>query len=161
MIQRKQTIYLLLAFICNVLLLFFPIFVLTAVNGGEEQVGYFGAYGIETETYSQSYPVFVVFIIMAIMTAFSIALYKNRKRQLLVCRFNLIFHTLITLGFVTFYYAGRGVITEQIEESGASNASLDTGLGFFLCVAAIPFILLAIRGIRADEALLRSIDRIR
>lgn len=161
MIQRKQTIYLLLAFICNILLFFFPIFSLSAKSFGSEQVGFFGPYGIESADYSQSFPVFLVYIVMSILTALGIALYKNRRKQLVMCRLNLIFHGMIALGLITFYYVGKNIAIDRITEKGMSDAHVGVEAGFFLVIAAIPFILLAIRGIRADEELLRSIDRIR
>ena len=162
MIQRKQTIYLLLAFICNLLLLFFPLFELEVTSSfGSKQSFSFGATGIEGGDDAAFYPVYILYMIMAILTALGIALFKNRARQLLVCRLNIIFHMLITVGLFTVYYAGKGVVMDRLQEKGFSNVEVYTGIGFYLVIAAIPFILLAIRGIRADEALLKSLDRLR
>ena len=161
MIQRKQSLYLLLAFICNVLMFVFPVFSVSAKSLGATYEGYFGPFGLESEDYSQSFPIFIVYIVMAILTAVGIALYKNRSRQLMLCRLNLIFHILIAVGYLTFYYAGKGAVMDRMSDKGFSDISFGVEIGFFLLVAAIPFILLAIRGIKADMILLQSIERLR
>lgn len=161
MIQRKQTIYLLLAFIMVLLLFFFPIFSLKAVKFGQEYGGSFGAYGIQGEDYNQGFPMYLLYAFMALLTAMSIAFFKNRKKQLLLCRINFIVHLLIVIGLTVFYYVGKGIAEERMADFGFSHPEFSVDLGYFFAVATIPFILLAIRGIKADEALLSSIDRIR
>ena len=79
----------------------------------------------------------------------------------MICRLNLIIHALVSLGLLTFYYVGKSIALDRLKEKGFSDPQFGVGVGFFLCIAAIPFIILAIRGIRGDEQLLRSIDRIR
>ncbi|MBD3636835.1 MAG: DUF4293 domain-containing protein [Crocinitomicaceae bacterium] len=161
MIQRKQTIYLALAFICVTLVLFFPIYNISAESSGEVYHGALSVHGIEGEDYAQAFPLYLVIAVMLLLSAVGIALYKNRPRQLMICRINLIIHFLVAITLTTFYYVGKGMIIEQLAENGYTNPEFSVGIGYFLLIAAIPFILLAIRGIRADEQLLKSIDRIR
>lgn len=162
MIQRKQTLYLLLAFICNLLLLFFPLFNVDATNFYGTTVGYeLGATGIEGSGGPVFYPVFILYTVLAMMTALGIAFFKNRVRQLLICRLNLIIHILVVIGLFTVYYAGKGAALDRLKEIGYKNMEIGTDVGFYLVIAAIPFITLAIRGIRADQLLLQSIDRLR
>jgi uncharacterized membrane protein len=161
MIQRKQTIYLLLALICALLLLFYPIFSLSAVSFGKVYEGSFGAKGIQGEDYTQAFPMYILFSFMAFLSVAGIALFRNRKKQLLICRINLIIHILIGIGLTVFYYVGKGLALDRLEENGFSNPEFAIDFGFFFAVAAIPFLILAIRGIRGDEKLLKSIDRIR
>lgn len=162
MLQRKQTIYLALAFICLVLLLVFPIFSISAERAGLTYSGAFGAYGMTgSEGESVEFPLFILIIVLALFTSFSIMSYKNRKRQLVVCRINLILHILMVLSFIGIYYMGKSTVLEDLEKRAFSNTAFTLDIGFYLAAATIPFLILAIRGIKQDEALLKSIDRIR
>ncbi|MCB9225106.1 MAG: DUF4293 domain-containing protein [Crocinitomicaceae bacterium] len=162
MIQRKQTIYLALAFICIVLLLFFPIFNISSERYGEVFEGSFGAHGLySSDGNSSEFPLYVIYIVLALISAACIMLYKNRKKQLMLTRLNLIFHVLITFSFCVFFYLGKSIVTEELTSKGFANVSFSMDMGFIFLAATIPFLILAIRGIKHDEELLKSIDRIR
>ena len=177
MIQRAQTIYLLLAFICMTLLLFFPIFSVISNFEGVEMVAEVSAYGfhvvdsptvdVEGMTFKVGQPIelpiYIIFIVLALITSLCIMLYKKRKRQLLVCRLNFILHLIVVIAFYAFYYLGQGALSAAMTENAVDGIELSFGMnaGFFLLIPTIPFLLLAIRGIKNDEKLLQSIDRIR
>lgn len=161
MIQRKQTLYLALAFICMTLLLFFPIFSISSSFEGELVTGTFGAHGLQTEEASTDFPLYVIYIVMALVTAAGIMLYKDRKKQLMLMRLNLIFHIMITFSFGVFYYMGKKMLEKELVAKGFQDISFNMDIGFILLAATIPFLILAIRGIKHDENLLKSIDRIR
>ena len=162
MIQRKQTIYLALAFICMTLLIFFPIFGITSQRYDEVIEGSFGAHGLHvTDGGSSEFPLYVIFIVLALLTAAGIMLYKNRKKQLMLCRVNLIFHILIAFAFLAFYYLGRTMVEDALTAKGLTDVTFSVDVGFFLMIATIPFLILAIRGIKHDENLVQSLDRIR
>jgi hypothetical protein len=162
MIQRKQTIYLGLAFICMVMLLFFPIFSIHAEGMGETVDGVFDSRGmIMSNGHSSSFPLYVIFIALALMTAAGILLYTNRKKQLLLSRLNLAFNIIIGFSMAAFYYIGKSMVEQNLTGNGLDTVSFSMDIGFFCLVASIPFLILAIRGIKHDENLLKSIDRIR
>ncbi|UKN01247.1 DUF4293 domain-containing protein [Paracrocinitomix mangrovi] len=162
MIQRKQTIYLALAFICTVLLIVFPVFTITAEDEGVLYKGSFGAYGMFSEDgESTEIPIYLLYIFLAMLSLIALFLYKNRKRQMLVCRFNLILNILLAVSLTVFYYLGKGILEEELTKKGFDAVGFSVDVGFFLAVATIPFLILAIRGIKHDENLLKSIDRIR
>ena len=162
MIQRKQSIYLALAFICVTLLLFFPIFNIEYSRLEETAKGTFGAYGMHFgEEGSSDFPLYVLFIVMALLTAAGILMYKDRKKQLMLCRLNLVFHVLIAFSLSVFFYLGKSMVEENLKAKGFGDISFSMDIGFFLLIASIPFLILAIRGIKQDEQLLKSIDRIR
>ncbi len=164
MIQRVQTIYLLLAFTCSVLLLFLPIYHLSGIsaNGNDAIVLTLGAYGIQGET-SKTMPLYLIFVLSSMLSVLAIFLYKNRGRQLLVCRLNLIFQVLIALSFLLVSFFGLDYISSQYNDLGyvIDKVKLSYGTGYYFLFFGIPFLLLAIRGIRKDEALLKSLDRLR
>lgn len=162
MIQRKQTIYLALAFICMALLIFFPIFGIQSERFGEIVEGSFGAHGLYvSDGSSSSFPLYVIFIALALLSAAGIFLYKDRKKQLLLCRLNLIFHILIAFAFLAFYYLGKTMVEDALTSKGLTGVQFSVDIGFFFLVATIPFLILAIRGIKHDENLVQSLDRIR
>jgi len=187
MIQRVQSIYLLLAFICVVLLILFPLFSMTAVSNvmGNDSVvsAEFGAYGFvftdEINSMEQSatqyqafgqladnpkngyFPVYLLYIGMALLTLSTILLYKKRKRQLLFARLNLIIHILVVIGVYAFYYLGISAIKNVLPETADLTITFAMELGFYLLLATIPFLLLAIRGIKNDENLVKSLERLR
>lgn len=142
MLQRKQTIWLLLASVLAFLSLKFPIY---TGNVLENNLPVFKKL---TANNNLSYGIIVLILTIASATAclFTIFLYKNRKKQLLLCIglslvaiLNLILYYLQTKQFVDGAYA----ITAAI-------------------VIAIPiFLLLAAKGIYKDEQLVKSLDRIR
>lgn len=177
MIQRAQSIYLLLAFLCMVMLLFFPLFSVTTTYESVSITGVFDSHGFAVEnlptvdadgmTYDKSegidIPVWGVIISLSLLTAASLMMYKKRKRQLMLCRLNFIFHIIIVIAFYSFFYLGQPLFTEamQAQTSGDVEVTFNMETGFFLLIPTIPFLFLAIRGIKNDEKLLQSIDRIR
>lgn len=169
MIQRIQTIYLLLAFTCVVLVIFFPIFSLKVSTDTMAFDTEFGAYGLVTEGVpgaelsSRHMPLYLVFITLSLFTLAAVFLYKNRKRQLLVSRLGLILHVLVAAGIYAFYYVGRSFLAESISLPEGQSATVRLGMmpGFYFLVSTIPLLLLAIRGIKRDENLVKSLDRLR
>ncbi len=168
MLQRAQTIYLLLAFTCMMLLLVFPIFsvdIKAIVFEGEDVINgtaEFGAYGLTGEDVGGEFPIYLVIITLCLLSAGGIMLYKKRPRQLLICRLNLIFHLLFTAGVYFFYYFGKSLVSDGITVQG-STAEITFGMeiGFYLMIPSLAFIWLAIRGIKRDENLIKSLDRLR
>lgn len=177
MIQRVQTIYLFLAFLCMASLLVFPLFSITTTYDSISITGVFDSHGFsvpdiptvneEGMTYEKGenidVPVWGVIISLSLLTAASIMMYKKRKRQLMLTRMNFIFHIIIVIAFYSFFYLGQPVLTEamQSQSLGEVDITFNMETGFFLLIPTIPFLFLAIRGIKNDEKLLQSIDRIR
>ena len=166
MIQRVQTIYLALAFICMVLLLFFPIFgiEMTSVSGDVNFMAEFGKNGIVGEGFEEgNLPVSYIYIGLALLTFATLLMYKKRPRQLLLCRLNLILHVVFVLGVYAFYYFGKSFIQEGIKNTLGEDTTVafSMEIGFFFLIPTIAFLYLAIRGIKRDENLINSLDRLR
>jgi hypothetical protein len=167
MLQRIQTIYLLIAFLCTILLLVFPIFSIMITDIGTESselimTAEFGAYGIVGGTGQGEFPVYFVIIALSLLSGMGILLYKKRPRQLLICRLNLIIHFLFTASVYLFYYFGEDFVTEALPPQwSASELSFGMETGFYLLIPPLALIWLAIRGIKRDENLVKSLDRLR
>lgn len=167
MIQRAQTVYLALAFVCMVLLLFFPIFSVEIKTPDNDMLvaGEFGKDGVVgSGLESGSLGMYWVFIGLALLSMAGIFLYKKRRRQLLVTRLNFVLHLLLVIGVYAFYYFGKSFLASGV---GAAAGGIEVEvtffmeLGFFLLIPTVAFIYLAIRGIKRDENLINSLDRLR
>lgn len=164
MLQRVQTIYLALAFICIILLLNFPVFTINSTVNDIVSVSEFNAYGFQSESVeSESTPFYILYIFMALFSLTGIFLYKNRNKQIKVVRLGLITHIMVAIGFLVFSLFGKATLLGKLSETGIENMELKFGfgLGYYLLFISIAFLFLAIRGIRADEKLVKSLDRLR
>ena len=155
MIQRIQTLYLLLATALMSLTLFLPL--ATILYGGNEFViKSFTVSGIEG--FEGSLPVYLG-AFLAVTTALLLAIifmYKKRMLQIRLCVSSIVL-LLGSAALIGLYcYRFCDILSEL-------NGELIFTLGFasLMPVVAIIPVVLAIRGIARDEALIRSLDRIR
>lgn len=153
MIQRIQTLYLVIADLLVSLLFFFPLASLTGKGGALYQFELMEFVQLtKPQSIIKSNGLLVSLSILAILLiTVVIFLYKDRQRQLLLT-VSAIFILLLT-DLLVFYYAYGGQVV--VGEKFSINLSA------VLPLIAIIFLLLAITGIRKDEALVKSIDRIR
>lgn len=154
MLQRIQTVYLLIIVVLTIATLFLPL----AVWHVEEVFYSFDASGLSTlgtpksELIYPTWSLFALTTVIALIALITVFLYKRRILQIRLCVFN----GLLMLGFYGLFAFLVWVIKGQMPE-----ASLSVKIG--LCFPIINLILdyLAIRNIGADEALVRSLDRLR
>jgi len=152
MIQRIQTLFLLLALVCMAVFYFVPFgsLELTTETGITDVP--MGLYGVDFgEEHYSTLPLLILLSFVVLTLIFTIFLFKHRILQMRICVFNLIL-ALGCSGLAFFFLY-------QASEKFATNYS--TSILVVLPVVAAIFIALAIRGIAKDEALIRSIDRIR
>lgn len=143
MIQRIQTIYLLLIAVCGILLCCIPPFVLTTAADAAEQAFIPVAFG----DYWAIYVLSAAFAVMALVIIF---LFKNRILQVRLCFFN--------FGLMLGYYALLAMYLWFAKQHG-----LDWYLNWSASLPLVGIVLgfMAIRRISADEALVRAADRLR
>ena len=135
------------------------------ITGAEDIIAEFGAYGLDLKTSNQEggFPFYILFILMAMLSMVALFLFKNRKKQILLTRLNLLLQFCVAAGFLVFSFFGKTGLKDKIVALGyqIEDIEFSFGLGYFFLFLGIPFLLLAIRGIKRDEELLKSIDRIR
>jgi hypothetical protein len=155
MLQRIQTVYLLAATVLMSLMLFLPLAEIAAEGTGIYSVisrGWYVAEGETAELAMATWPVFILIMVLALLTFFNIWLYRKRKLQIRICVYSIIL-AFGVIGMVYYYFVmGFRQLVEPVY-----------ALRFPLVLPAIFIILiyLAFRGIRKDEILIRSLDRIR
>ena len=157
MIQRIQTIYLLVAAICSVVCLSLPLGryvddgLLTAKlynlcimqMGGAEHVFSFAAV-----------PLFVILLLVVVISLYTVFMYRNRKLQMRLCSFS----SLLVIGWYIVYAVLAKLWGGFIDVTSLSFAP---GVGAALPAVALIFNLMARRAINADEKRVRAADRIR
>ena len=136
MIQRIQTLYLLIAFGISAGLIFvFDLY--TDINQGlvfaKDNYLYLG-----------------LFLGSALLSLISIFSFKNRKSQFVLGRLNIILN-FILLGlfvYLSLNLSGETLVSEK-------------GIGMFLPIISIVLLVLANKAIKKDEDLVKSVDRLR
>ena len=137
MIQRIQTVYLALAFIVTGILPF--VFSLWKLSDGK------------TEMFMTNQLYSIIFGLSTSLSLLSILFYKKRQHQFVLGRLNIILN-LILLGLFVY---------RSLNLSGEAVAVSEKGIGMFLPIIAIVFLVLANKAIQKDEDLVKSVDRLR
>lgn len=136
MIQRIQTVYLLLS---------------TAVSAGLIFVLHLWTNNEDIPVFAtDEYLYFGLFLGSALLSLISIFSYKNRKFQFVLGRLNIILN-FILLGFFVY---------QLLMPPGESNIS-EKGVGIFIPILSIVLLVLANKAIKKDEDLVKSVDRLR
>lgn len=153
MIQRIQSLFLLLVFICLGAMILLPIASFT----GSVTWMTSGILGLE-EGQSASgvlpFPIQGIILGLMALTVFILFSYKNRKRQMSLGRINFI----LILGLVVVIQLSLDSISSDL---GMELQNVTHGFSTYLPIIALGFHLLANRGIKRDEDLIRSVDRLR
>ena len=155
MLQRVQTVYLLAASVLMSLMLFLPLAEIAAEGTGIYKVlskGWYITGGEIAELAMATWPVFILALVLTLAPLLNLFLYRSRKIQLRICIYSII----LAFGLIGLIYYYFVVGFRQLDEPAYA-------LRFPLVLPAIFIILiyLAFRGIRKDEILVRSLDRIR
>ena len=149
MIQRIQTLYLLAVTAITALMFFFP-FINT--EGLIVAFNYNGFEGIDGKLETPVYPLMVIIIICALVSFGSIFLFKNRILQIRLNIFNTALFFFIYCVVLGYFFTFKN----DLEITGSS-----LGVSFFFPAINLILTYLAIRSIGADEAMVRSLDRLR
>ena len=162
MIQRRQTVYMLLTAILSALLLFMPLMSFNA-NGEVMRFTIFGIKNpIDTMSLSTTYtwPLVVLTVLMTAAPIVTIFLYKKRELQVRLCRLNMLVN-MIFIGLVFIYYESdvMSVIFAVENDIYSFDVAYFVGMAFPLVNLVLE--ILAIRGIKKDIELLKSVDRLR
>lgn len=136
MLQRIQTIYLLIAALVAGILPFF----LSLFENAQGQL-----------VFAKEDMLFLgLFMASAVVSVITIFLFKKRQNQFVLGRLNIL---------LNFALLGVLVYRSQILSGGA--AALEKGIGMAIPLVSIVFIALANKAIKRDEDLVKSVDRLR
>ena len=136
MLQRIQTVYLLMAAIASAGLIF--VFHLWTTSSDEMVFATDNIYYL------------ALFLASAVLSLISIFGYKNRKSQFVLNRLNIILN-FILLGLFVY---------QSLNLSGEADVS-EKGIGIVIPALSIVLLVLANKAIKKDEDLVKSVDRLR
>ena len=140
MLQRIQTIYLILAAVITGVLPF--IFPLWKEQVGTEIVDFY---------FMKEMSYVALFGLSTALSVVSIISFKKRQNQFVMGRLNIILN-LILLGLFVY---------RSLSLSGEAVTVSEKGIGMFLPIISIIFLVLANKAIKKDEDLVKSVDRLR
>ncbi len=136
MLQRIQTVYLLLA---------------AGISAGLIFVFHLWISNKDVKVFAKDDMLYLsIFLGSAILSVISIFMYKNRKSQFVLGRLNIILN-FILLGFFVY---------QSLTVSGETMVS-EKGIGMLLPILSIVLLALANKAIKKDEDLVKSVDRLR
>ncbi len=157
MIQRIQTLFLLLALISGALVFYFPL-----ADFYHELYGNYKLFVTELKSMDPdpkmttsiwfNSPLWLTAGASLILTLITIFLYKNRITQLRLVAFNILLNVSFVV-MIFIIYSNKITKLTQIEPSYQ--------LGIFFPLISLVFLILANRFIRKDEVLVKSADRLR
>ncbi len=139
MIQRIQSIFLLLAGTAGAALFTLPFATANVTTSGVFQDGKFNIF--------DNNGLMILAVMTCALALMSIFLYKNRVLQMNVGKLNMILAFVLMAWALVEFFSFAGVVS--------------FGIGLFLPFGTILFTVLANRNILKDELLVRSADRIR
>ena len=177
MLQRKQSLFLLLAAVALALCFSFPIATYHATTAwGTQAEGVLNlvakanpammdqvAAGEEVmmsqKEYFNTWPLLVLTLLVQAIAVVSIFLFKNRVRQMKVVA--VAFLLCVVEIFLTFIWAvdAYGNVMTEVLKCGEMTVSY--GVGTWCPIAAAVLLFLAQRGIKKDEEKVRAADRLR
>ncbi len=139
MIQRIQTLWLLIASVCSFCTLSFPFY---SGNILENNVKTFAELNGKT-----SIPLIILTVAIAIASLICIFLFKDRKMQLRITLATFV----VSVGLIFLYFS---IIKSKYVDG---NLTISSMFVFFVPI----FLLLSARGIYLDNKLVKSVDRLR
>ena len=153
--QRIQTVFLGIAVLAGLLMFLFPVATLELPNDGG-MVWYTiaditGPDGVST----MPWPVLALVIVVVALNLGTIFLYKNRVTQLRLIKLNLVLATGLLAATVLYIDVAMSQYIEGTELEPTY------GLALAMPLLIMVFTFLANRSIKKDEALVRSMDRLR
>lgn len=152
MLQRIQTVYLLLAIALAVLTFFVPVFRLTESEEAWITVTSLSATAIGMSTQpSWPYGMFFIALLLIVVSGYSIVKYKNRRSQMRLIRTAILLDVLYIVVCVLHYSAMVGL----------GNLSFGFTIGTPLPLLIGCLLWLAHKGVKHDDDLVKAADRIR
>ena len=155
MIQRAQSVYLLSVSVLMIFMIVLPVAEI-AIKGGEIVI--YHNYGLKSYSAENAKIIFSTFsvtiltCVIALISFINIFFYNNRNLQMRFCIYNMI----LLIGLVVLIYFYYTLMRKRLD---ILNHTFKIAIVFPIISAILT--LLSLKGIRRDEALVRSCERLR
>lgn len=156
MIQRIQSLFLFFVVAASVLLFFFPLAEFLS------ELHYFKLYMLELKNMAPStdqifskyftFPLIFFASVIGLLSLITIFFYKKRRIQILLIKISILLNIILIVGV---FFGYPEVISKQI------NTEATFGISSYFSLISLVFLILANRGVKRDEKLIRSADRLR
>lgn len=147
--QRKQTLFLIFSLAAIVVCLLSPVGAIDSPTIGAENLLTNLSWTGNGTSERPAWPLFILIALSGIVSVVTIFIYKNRRLQMKLCTWGMIFDVAWYVYYAVVYF---GVPSE-----------LDMHFRFGACLPLISciFLWMAKKGVKADDDLVKSMDRIR
>jgi uncharacterized protein DUF4293 len=145
MIQRKQTLWLLIAALLNACVFLLGIYRYHVLVNGVDTV--------KELVVGDNYPTIIIAVAMTLIPLVTLFMYSNRKRQMRMTAYAMVAEAAFIFALL--------VRVNKLSSLVPPPTSGSYWIGSILPVAAMVFLFMAISGIRKDEKLVKSLDRLR
>ena len=153
MIQRVQTLWLLAALILQTFLWFFPFASFSQEAGQNVKISLNSLPNTVENAFTGYLSLYVCWAIATLSALIAIFLFKKRKQQMKICVYGMI-SSLLFGGFAW-------ITAVKLAKSTQAELNMATSLSLYLPALSLICFVLALKYIRKDEALVKSLDRIR
>jgi len=160
MIQRIQSLFLILVSLAMIAFFFFPIANYSNPDNTEYYkfsitgIKYFSGEPVPQIKWLITLPLAILSIAILVLILTALFSHKRRLFQIQLCRYSM-FINIILLVLIFFFYA------PHLEKLTSDSTDYLGNAGIYFPLISIIFILLAIRSITRDEKMVRSADRLR
>lgn len=153
MIQRIQTLYLLIAFALGIVFLFSPLasFPIADLLVELKVMDLSEISDMNQGMFVNTMPLIIINSVFVILMAVSILMYKNRSVQLKLTGLGLLINTVVII--LGFWYTDT--MATKV------NSQPEYEYGAIIPVISLLFLFMAMRAIRKDAKLIRSMERLR
>jgi len=155
MIQRIQTLYLLLAAIAASIMFFFPLAVFYGNHNFELYIYQLNFFDPNPSLNVGEYfllPLLGVVVLIIFLSLLSVFNFKSRKRQMMLIKVDMALTLILLAGY---FFGYIGILEDHV------GAPPEYKFASFMPVLVFLFLFLANRGVQKDEKLIRSMDRLR
>lgn len=154
MIQRIQSLFLLLSLILSILLVFIPFAQVYHPDAGIFSIKSTGMFQIVQDKellQAKIYPLLIIVAVTLVFQTFTLFLYRKRVLQIRLCNLSSLFHFgVLILGIYYIYQAANN-----------NGSTIEYGLSLIFPLICIVSNFIASRYILKDEKLIKSLDRLR
>jgi len=148
MLQRIQTIFFTLALVCIALPLFGSA-LFTLINDKSEII--VDAFKVTRGPHTQNHFFWIVIVLTVLLLTITLLTYKNRKLQM----------KLGWTSFLLLFVLSSWIAVTIFFNPDFAKTEKSLGFGFIALIVALPLIYFGLRGVKKDQALIDSLNRLR
>lgn len=153
MIQRVQTLWLLAVLILQSLIWFLPFASFSMASGQDLNVALQSLPDTVEGAFTGYLSLYVCWAIAVLSALIGIFLFKKRRQQMKLCVYGMISSVLFAIfAWITAF---------KLADATQAELHMGSSLSLFMPVLSLLCFVLALRYIRKDEALIKSLDRLR